>query len=197
MGSPRVHELNVKRTSRHAQKRTSRRPTQPHVCMSSSQGVCRTCGRLMDAARFHEHGVQANPRGKIGVTKEFAMLDGIGTVRAAAPEEQLGFAPPGVAARFAKRPEGVYSYGFGKNGESIRRFPNATLGGAVTSTRIAAQRSREHHWVIDNRGGYPVVVRAFDPAGKTVYRVEEYAKTLTREPVRVEAKKKRTSRRAA
>lgn len=185
----------MKRTSRQPQKRTSRRPTQPHACRLSSQGLCRTCGRLMDAERFHEHGVESNPRGKIGVTKEFAMLDGIGTVRAAAPEEQLGFAPPGVAARIAKRPEGVYSYGFGKGGESIRRFPNATLGGAVTSTRIAAQRSREYHWVIDNRGDYPVVVRAFDPAGKTLYRVEEYAKQLARVPVMVEAKKtKRTSR---
>lgn len=185
----------MKRTSRQPQKRTSRRPTHPHACRSSSQGLCRTCDRLMDAERFHEHGLKVNPRGKIGVTKEFAMLDGIALVRAAAPEEQLGFMPPGLAARLAKRQEGVYSCGFGKNGESIRRFPNATLGGSVTSTRIAAQRSREYHWVVDNRGGYPVVVRAFDPAGKTVYRVEEYAKQLALVPVMIEAKKtKKTSR---
>lgn len=188
----------MKRTSRHPQKRTSRRSFAAHTCRSDAQGLCRVCGGLMDSGKFHDYGtVRPNARGKIGATKEFAMLDGIGVVRAAAPEEQLGFMPPGVASRLAKRPEGVYSYGFGKGGESIRRFPNATLGGAVTSTRIAAQKSREYHWVVDNRGGYPVVVRAFDPAGKSIYRVEEYAQQLARVPVMVEARKKTSRSRAA
>lgn len=188
----------MKRTSRHQQKRTSRRPFVAHTCASDNQGLCHVCGKLMNSDRFHSYmGVESNPRGRVGATKEFAMLDGIGVVRAASPEEQLGFMPPGVASRLAKRPEGVYSYGFGKGGESIRRFPNATLGGAVTSARIAAQKSREYHWVVDNRGGYPVVVRAFDPAGKSVYRVEEYAQQLARVPVMVEARKKTSRTRAA
>lgn len=188
----------MKRTSRHPQKRTSRRSFAAHICAADNQGLCHVCGKLMNPDWFHSYtGVESNPRGRVGVTKEFAMLDGIGVVRAAAPEEQLGFMPPGVASRLAKRPEGVYSYGFGKGGEPIRRFPNATLGGAVTSTRIAAQKSREYHWVVDNRGGYPVVVRAFDPAGKSIYRVEEYAQQLARVPVMVEARKKTSRSRAA
>lgn len=184
----------MKRTSRPGVKRTSRRAVAPHTCVVNAGGTCRSCGALMNVNRFHEYtGVRSNPRGKIGVTKEFAMLDGIGVVRDAAPKEQLSFVPPGMAKQIAKWPAGVYSFGIERS--SVRRFPKATLGGAVTSTRIASQKSGGYHWVVDNRDGYPVLVRAFDPAGKTIYRVEEYAKKLARVPVLVEARRtKRTSR---
>jgi hypothetical protein len=187
--------LIVKRTSRHSQKRTSRRTFHAHTCASNAQGLCYVCGKLMDSHKFHGYtGVEANARGRVGAAKELDISEGIGLVREASPDEQLGFLPPGAAARIAKMPAGLYSYGFGKNGESIRPFRQATLGGALTSTRIAAQKSREYHWLVDNRLGYPVVARIFDNFGNSAFRVEEYAKTLARQPVKVGAKTKRTSR---
>ena len=188
----------MKRTSRRPAKRTSRRSFRPHACASDNQGLCHVCGKLMNSDRFHSYtGVESNPRGRIGASKELAVSEGVGFVRDVHPEEQLGFLPPGLASRLSKMAQGVYSYGFGKRGESLRRFPNATLGGALTSTRIAAQKSREFHYLIDNHSGYPVVARIFDQSGRSVYRVEDYASKLKAEPVKVEVKKKRTSRRAA
>jgi hypothetical protein len=135
-----------------------------------------------------------NPRGRMSAAKELGVYDGIGLVRDAAPREQLGFLPPTLEGRIKKMPKGLYSYGFGKRGESIRPFKTDSMSGALTSTRIAASKSREYHWLIDNQGGYPVVVRIFDDTGRTTFRVEEYARKFEHAMVTVE--RKRTSRAA-
>ena len=113
------------------------------------------------------------------------MLEAIDVVRAAAPRVQLTFLPADLRSELLNEQDGVYSYAAGK----LRAFPRASLGGAVTSTRIATQKTGEHHWVVDKHGGYPVVVRVFDPSGQTIYRVEEYAERFSRK-----RSSKRTSR---
>jgi len=59
----------------------------------------------------------------------------------------------------------------------------------MMSTRIAASKSHEFHWLVDSRSRYPVVVRAFDQSGKTLFRIEEYAKQAV--PVYVSARRER------
>ncbi len=128
----------------------------------------------MDSDRFHEHGIVANRRSSgQDLSKEFAMLEGIDIVRSAASPEQLSFIPPNMLALLESMAPGVY--GFGIEESSVRNFPNASLTGAVTSTRIASQKSGGYHWLVDKTGRYPVVVRVFSPTGETLYRVEEYA----------------------
>ncbi len=112
--------------------------------------------------------------------KELDVYTGVGLVRDAQPSEQLAFMPPGLDRRLNRMARGVYSYGMGKKGESLRPFKTGSMSGALTSTRIAAQKSREFHWLIDNHDGYPVVVRVFDDTGRTTYRVEDYAKKFER-----------------
>jgi hypothetical protein len=56
----------------------------------------------------------------------------------------------------------------------------------MTSTRIAASKSVEPHWLIDtSEPAYPVVIRAITAQGKTAWRVEEYAKQFAEERVLV------------
>lgn len=143
-------------------------------------------------AAKRESGFRPNPRGRVGATKEFAIGGAVGAVREAGGGEQLNFLPPGIAVKIARMPQGYYSFGYGKKGESLRPFKTGDLGGAMTSTRIAAQKSREFHWLVDNHGRYPVVIRIFDENGRTTYRVEEYARKF--EKVYVERREKRTSR---
>jgi hypothetical protein len=103
------------------------------------------------------------------------------------PSEVAGVLPPGVAAKFKHLAPGLYKYGYGpKRGEAIVRFKNASLKGALTSTRIGAKAVGEYHWVVDNFDPkFPVVIRGIDDHGGTYWRVEEYAKQHARVPVMV------------
>jgi hypothetical protein len=129
---------------------------------------------------------------------ELTIWDAVGTVRAAKPREMRDTLPPGLAAKFKKLAPGLYKYGYGpKKGETIVKFTNASLKGAMTSTRIGASKVHEYHWVIDNFDpNFPVIIRGIDDRGRSYFRVEEYAKSLVREPVLVKRQSmtKRTSR---
>lgn len=142
--------------------------------------------------RYDERGRPVR-NARLKASTVFKLSESIGVVRDAAPAEQKGFMPPGVASRISKMGPGYYSYGFGKRGESLRRFPRADMSGALTSTRIAASRSGETHYFIDNAAGYPVVVRIFEPSGKTVFRVEEYAQKFMGEKAMAHLVKKKTA----
>jgi len=117
---------------------------------------------------------------------EFGINEAIGVVREVQPPPQRDFMPPGAFGKIAKMGPGLYSYGHGKRGTAIRVYKSEELGGVMTSTRIAASKSGESHWLIDNHRGYPVIIRIFDSKGKTVFRVEEYARKIEAhyEPVR-------------
>jgi len=123
---------------------------------------------------------------------EFKVWEAVGLVRDVHPKAT--HVPPGVMQGIRVRGPGLYVYGFGKKGASLRKYKAATdLTGALAAARIAARVSDEPHWVIDFHGDYPVVVRQLDPGGKTAYRVEEYAKALVKEPVYVYAVKKKAT----
>jgi hypothetical protein len=135
---------------------------------------------------------------------EMEVWNSIGTVRIAGPKGHANsILPPGIAAKFKKMPPGLYKYGWGpKKGESFLKFTNATLKGAMTSTRIGASKVHENHWLIDSFDpSFPVVIRGIDDRGITFFRVEEYAKALVREQEpavlkrsQAASKTKRTSR---
>jgi hypothetical protein len=74
-------------------------------------------------------------------------------------------------------PEGGL-YRYGGPGTLTRFDRDIQLQGAMTSTRIAASKAKDTHWLVDASGGYPVVVRIVGPDGKTIYRVEDFAATL-------------------
>lgn len=119
---------------------------------------------------------------------DLGVLAAVGVVRAEASREAKGMLPPGVASRLSKMPPGIYKLGYGpKKGEVLQRFTSAkNLRNMLTSTRIGAKASGEFHWVIDAFDpSRPVVIRGIDGSGKTVFRVEEYARQLVREPVAV------------
>lgn len=128
-------------------------------------------------------------RPKPAKMSELGVWEAIGAVRAAHPREHLDVLPPGVAAKFKKLPPGLYKYGFGNKGEAIVRFKNATLKGAMTSTRIGASKVGQYHWLIDNFDPhFPVVVRGIDDHGRSYFRIEEYAKRFERVPVYAQRK---------
>jgi hypothetical protein len=106
------------------------------------------------------------------------------------PTTMADMLPPGVAAKFKRLPPGLYKYGYGpKKGEAIVQFKNASLKGAMTSTRIGASKVGEYHWIVDNFDPkFPVIVRGIDDQGRSYFRVEEYAKTLVGVPVAVQVK---------
>lgn len=123
---------------------------------------------------------------------ELGTFDAVGIVRRAAPREQLGFMAPGLVKMLRDMPPGIYKYGHGpKRGQVITKFTKASLRGALTSTRIGARSTGEHHWVIDNYDpSYPVVIRIIDSDGRSVFRVERYAQTLAGEKVAVARRSK-------
>lgn len=127
---------------------------------------------------------------------DLSVLMSAAAVREAAPRRHHDMLPPGVASKLKRLPPGIYKYGWGpKRGEVIQPFRSASLLGAITSTRIGAAKSGEFHWVIDNLDPkFPVVIRGIDGAGKTVFRVEEYAKQFELAPA---VKKRRASSRSA
>ena len=128
----------------------------------------KTSRQVPKAPRRAPHQVKFSTESKIG--------EAIWKVREDASREQLGFMPPGLAARLRKLEPGLYKYGWGpKRGEVLQRYKNATIGGAMTSLRIGSRAAGEFHWLIDNHDGYPVVIRIIDASGKSAYRVEEYA----------------------
>ncbi len=126
----------------------------------------------------------SHARAKPTKMSELGVWEAIGAVRAAHPREHLDVLPPGVVAKFKKLPPGLYKYGFGNKGEAISRFKNATLKGAMTSTRIGASKVGQYHWLVDNFDpSFPVVVRGIDDHGRSYFRIEEYAKRFERVPV--------------
>lgn len=134
--------------------------------------------------------VQRNARLKAGT--DLDIRKSIAIVRSKRPREQDGFLPPHAFRAIANDGPGWYSYGSGrKTSNVIRKFKTEDLGGAMTSTRIAATKSGEYHWLVDNHSHYPVVIRIFDEHGKSVFRVEEYAQKLTGVEVPVEVKRTR------
>lgn len=131
----------------------------------------------------------SHARSKPPKMSELGVWEAIGTVRAAHPREHLDVLPPGVAAKFKKLPPGLYKYGVGNKGEAIVRFKNATLKGAMTSTRIGASKVGQYHWLIDNFDpSFPVVVRGIDDHGRSYFRIEEYAKRFEKAPVYAQRK---------
>ena len=118
---------------------------------------------------------------------DIGVLTAVGVVRSSATQKESDVLPPGIASKFKKLPPGIYKYGYGpKKGEVIQRFKNASLRGALTSTRIGAKSVGEYHWVVDNFDpSFPVVIRGIDDQGKTFFRVEEFAKQFEREPAMV------------
>jgi hypothetical protein len=115
---------------------------------------------------------------------ELGVWDAVGVVREARPREHLQVLPPGVAAKFKHLAPGLYKYGHGAKGEAIVRFKNATLKGAMTSTRIGASKVGTYHWLIDNFDpNFPVVIRGIDDHGRSYFRIEEYAKNFEKVPV--------------
>lgn len=97
---------------------------------------------------------------------------------------------PAAKAKIKALPDGFYSYGVGKKGPALRTFHSQNLSGLAMSTRIAASKSHEPHWLIAVQGRHPVVVRMFDDRGKTVYRVEEFVQQVGQ---RVHVSKKRSA----
>lgn len=129
--------------------------------------------------RAYMHANAKRPR-----MSELGVFQAVGVVRAAHPREQLGLLPPGLAAQLKRVSPGLYRYGYGRKGAALTKFTKAGLRGAMTSTRIAASKSVEPHWLIDTSDpAYPVVIRAVTAQGKTVWRVEEYAKQFELVPV--------------
>jgi len=131
---------------------------------------------------------------------EMTVWSSVGAVRTAGhPSVMAGMLPPGVAAKFKKLPPGLYKYGWGpKKGEAIVQFKNASLLGAMTSTRIGASKVAETHYVVDNFDPRsPVIIRGIDDRGRTYFRVEEYAKTLVGTPEHVVVSRKRTTSKSA
>lgn len=123
---------------------------------------------------------------------EMSVWSSVGAVRSAGhPNIMAGMLPPGVAKKFRHLPPGLYKYGYGpKKGESIVQFKNASLKGALTSTRIGASKVGEYHWVVDNFDPkFPVIIRGIDDHGRSYFRVEEYAKSLIKKPVAVTVKR--------
>jgi hypothetical protein len=128
-------------------------------------------------SRLRAWGIKRN---RLGAATELKIWDAVGLVREAKTREQLSFLPPGVAAKVKAKGPGIYRYGYGRKGEALIKYKTDDLNGVLTSARIASSKSGETHYVIDNRGGYPVVIRIMDTKGRTQYRVEEYAKKLSK-----------------
>ena len=123
---------------------------------------------------------------------DLGVYDSVARVRqSGSPTEMAGLLPPGVAAKFKKLPPGLYKYGWGpKKGEAIVQFKNASLRGALTSTRIGASKVGEYHWVVDNYDPkFPVIIRGIDDKGRSYFRVEEYAQKYAKVPVYAVKKK--------
>lgn len=117
---------------------------------------------------------------------EMAIWQAVATVRETGKSSEVAsILPPGVAAKFKRLAPGLYKYGYGpKKGEVFVQFKNATLKGAMTSTRIGAKAVGEYHWVVDNFDPkFPVVIRGIDDRGGTYWRIEEHVKTRVRTPV--------------
>jgi len=129
------------------------------------------------------------PNVHIGAKTELAIEEGIAIVRDLRPSEQKHFMPASVWSRLRSMPPGLYRYGSGKKRENVLQRISTDLAGALANTRIAARYGGEMHWLIDNRGGYPVVVRMVDQSSHSVYRVEEYARKLERVPAMVERRR--------
>lgn len=135
---------------------------------------------------------------RLKASTELKIEEAIAIVREMKPPEQKSFLPPAAWKHIVAGGPGWYSYGSGKKRDNvIRKYKTESLGGALTSTRIAASASGETHWLVDNHGRYPVVIRIFDAAGKSAFRVEEYAKKLTPvfEYVEVRRSKRGTAKR--
>ena len=92
-------------------------------------------------------------------------------------KKQLGFMSPKLRQELKWAPTGGL-YRYGGPGTLTHFDSSVPMQSAMTSTRIAASKAKDVHWLIDVISGYPVVVRIVDPGGKTIYRVEEYAATL-------------------
>lgn len=141
-----------------------------------------------NAARRSSHARPKRPK-----MSELGVWEAVGIVREAHPREHRDVLPPGVAAKFKHLAPGLYKYGHGAKGEAIVRFKDATLKGAMTSTRIGASKSGAYHWVVDNFDpSFPVVVRGIDDHGRTYFRIEDYAKRFEKVPVM--ARRKTASR---
>jgi hypothetical protein len=139
-----------------------------------------------NAGRRSSHARPKSPK-----FSEMAIWESVARVRESGrPSEVAGVLPPGVATKFKHLAPGLYKYGYGpKKGEVIVQFKNASLKGALTSTRIGAKAVGEFHWVVDNFDPkFPVVIRGIDDHGATYWRVEEYAKQHARVPVLVKRK---------
>lgn len=146
--------------------RTGRRRSRTHR---------RARSHRMAANRRRGRSYRRNP---LKAKTELAINEAIGIVRSEAPREQLTFLSGTAKKALRNASSGLYRWAEGK----LTRFKETTsLAGALTNMRIAASKSGEPHFLIDN-GRYPVVVRISDGRGRTVYRVEEYARQFARVP---------------
>jgi len=130
---------------------------------------------------------------RLGGTKELAIEAAIALVRDVRPPDAKSFIPLSAYNRIKLMGPGLYKYGSGTKREHVITKFKADLAGALISTRIGASKSNETHWLVDNHSGYPVVVRIIDDHGRSVFRVEEYAKSLQRELVAVGRTRSRVS----
>ena len=171
-----------KRTSRRrTTRRTSRRPVRRATRRRSRK---RTHRLVMN---FAGRRVVVNSKLLKKKTK-LKIKEGIELVRDVQPAPQKKFIPFGGFNKLKRRKPGLYRLGEGGWKTLVRLSDNVSLGAAIANNRIAADKSNEYHWLIDVHGGYPVVVRIANTEGKTTYRVEEYAKKLTKELKDVESK---------
>lgn len=142
------------------------------------------------------HGwVSRNPRGRLGGTKEMALWEAMELARQHPVADQGAWSilSPAAKAKIKALPDGFYSYGMGKAGAALRGYKTGDLSGVMTSTRIAASKSHEPHWLFQVRKHHPVVIRMFDDNGRSVYRVEEFAKVSQAVAVPVRARRSRSA----
>lgn len=126
---------------------------------------------------------------------ELKVWESVGTVRESHPKAMVDMFPPGLRAKLKRLPPGIYKWGIGpKRGETIVQFKNASLKGAILSTRIGAGKSESFHLVIDNYDpNFPVIVRGVDDRGRTTFRVEEFAKAKVKVPVAIKKSSKKST----
>jgi len=147
-----------------------------------------SAGRRRSSLRFNATRRSSAARPKAPKFSEMAVWQAVAAVRESGRSSEIASVlPPGVAAKFKHLSPGLYKYGRGpKKGEVIVKFKNASLKGAMTSTRIGASKVGEYHWVVDNFDPkFPVVIRGMDDHGRTFFRIEEHVKPRVRETVSV------------
>lgn len=188
------------RSAANAKKAVSRKPNKKGNKKSSKKVSQKVGGKVgkKTASKMTLSRAMSLPVAKTSKPKfsDLGALMAVATIRTQSTLRKADVLPPGVSAKFKRMPAGIYKYGWGpKKGESITRFTTPSLKGAITATRIGAKSVGEYHWVVDNFvPAFPVVIRGIDDRGRTIFRVEEFARQFARPTAQMLQTKRSSSR---